>query len=689
MFDFFFKHISTILKVKDETIKALSRLGIFSIRDLLFYKPISYFIKNIAPDLSTLEDGMLIQVEVTIDQLQLSSSARSPTRIQVSNSTGKITLIFFNKIVPFIFARLKVGSKHVICGKVQKFDRFFQITHPEFILQKHLESPVEPVYSLTYGITSKQVYSYILQAIKYYELNLESADVSKEIKSYFTELLTSLKDIHLVTVPADRMTIEYKWAQAIKQISYLELLANQAQLALVRTQKKMCLGRMFKGDKKLKDIILTNLGFELTSAQKEVIKEIEEDQCASMQMMRLLQGDVGSGKTLVALLTMCNVIYNDMQTVLMAPTDLLANQHYQFFQKAVASTDIKVGLLTGKIKGKNRKIIMTELENGKIDILIGTHALFQEKVNFKKLGYIVIDEQHRFGVEQRESLINKASLPDILVMTATPIPRSLTLTMFGDLSCSKLKSKPRNRLPIITTVISTSKINDIAKAINQKISAGEKVYWVCPLISAKDNEEENGNDISSVADAEGRFENIAQIYPGIVGLVHGKLRGNLKDEAMLEFKNGSNQILVATSVIEVGIDVADATLIVIENAEKFGLTQLHQLRGRVGRGSIQSHCILLYNAKKISENGRQRLKIMRESEDGFYIAEQDLLLRGSGELLGKRQSGEPQFFFADVARDADILIHANKKTEDTKPSDFTFLQIKLFAQYIDSKANFS
>ncbi len=419
-------------------------------------------------------------------------------------------------------------------------------------------------------------------------------------------------------------------------------------------------------------------------------------------MMKLLQGDVGSGKTLVALLTIVNVVSNKTQSALMAPTDLLSIQHFNFFKKALEDTDIKVALLTGKAKIKERREIDLGLKNGDIDILIGTHALFQDNVIFKDLGFIVIDEQHRFGVEQRLELIAKASNPDVLVMTATPIPRSLTLTVFGDMSVAQIKSKPQNRLPIITNIISNSKKLKLIASLQNKLDLGEKIYWVCPLIDQNDktaHQDSTNQDSINIGqnnkiieqEEDVIYSDVTQLgielektYPGRVAILHGKMKSVDKDNIMQEFKSGELRILVATTVIEVGIDVPDATLMIIDNAEKFGLAQLHQLRGRVGRGNLQSYCMLMYNPKCLSKMSRQRLEIMRKSNDGFYIAEQDLILRGGGEILGTKQSGEPDFFFADLGRDLNILVEANKLVKtiisSKISSKFIDFQIKLFAR---------
>lgn len=684
MVNILFHSVENIIAVKKETLSALHRLGIKSVRDLLFYRPGSYKIKNILPDLSKLKDGEVIQTEVIIEDVLMPASRRQPVKIMVKNETGSILLVFFNKIPPFIFSRLRIGTRHIISGKVQYFDYCYQIAHPEFILQKDLESGIEPVYQLTYGMVNKQLYSYIIQGLRAAEKtlnlyeNLPADNPHRGFEQFSRDLIRNLKMLHLFEVRAEEGQVEEIFEKARKNLARMELLANQISLALIRNQKKEKTGSCFKINKEEQQRVLERLGFTLTSAQEEVIGEIEQDQRAAIQMMRLLQGDVGAGKTLVALLTMLSAVGSGRQAALMVPTDLLANQHYQFFAKSLEESGIEIALLTGKTSAKERSVISEELQSGNILILIGTHALFQDRVSFKDLGYIVIDEQHRFGVEQRLSLINKSSHPDVLVMTATPIPRSLTLTMFGDMSVSKLTSKPKGRLPVITTSNNIKKVEEIAQGIKKMIEAGEKVYWVCPLVEkGEKDEEQEGSEM----DVHSRFAVLDHLYPGRVGIAHGKMNSDARDLAMQRFKSGEISILVATTVIEVGIDVPEATLIVIENAEKFGLAQLHQLRGRVGRGEKQSYCLLLYNPKRLSREGKARLEVMRASNDGFYIAEQDLVLRGSGEILGTKQSGEPEFFFASLATDLNILTEANREAASIqKPSSLFELQIKVFAK---------
>ncbi len=629
-----FSPVTRFITLKPVTVQALARLGINNIRDLLFHRAHSYLTKTIAPEAFHHKERVI--VEITIGEIQTPARKSQPTKIYGETPCGPLVLVFFHKIPAFIFSKLRIGSKHIVEGVVELNDFFFQIRHPDFVFGNTSKSSLEPVYPLTYGITNKQLVNYVNTALK---LVIPMAP-----EGHNHLILQALQAIH---------TDENH--EAIKTLAKYELLANQINLALIRDSLKKARGRSFPKATVKQDEILGNLGFTLTASQTEALAEIEADQLDETRMVRMLQGDVGSGKTLVALLTMMNIVNKGLQSVIMAPTDLLASQHFSFFSKALNGMPY-VALLTGKTKAAERRDILHRLEIGEILILIGTHAVFQEKVNFKDLAYIVIDEQHRFGVEQRLELISKANMPDLLVMTATPIPRSLTLTLFGDMASSKLTQKPQGRLPILTTVMSKTHTAEVMQALERKMQKGEKIYWVCPLIEKNEQEDEE----QFLMDVETRYEDLQKIYGAKVGIVHGKMKNDQKDLAMQRFKGGLTQILVATTVIEVGIDVSDATLMIIENAEKFGLAQLHQLRGRVGRSDLASHAILLYESKRFSSTARARLEIMRKSEDGFYIAEQDLLLRGGGEILGTRQSGEQSFMFADLTQDMELLLESNK-----------------------------
>lgn len=689
MENIFFQPVKKYLNISEAASKALLRLKIETLRDLLFYRPVAH--QHIAqePNLEQVEAGQLIQTTVTLEDVLRPTSRKAPLKLYATNSTGAITLVFFNKIHPFLYNKLKVGQKYTICGKIEIFDRNLQISHPEFIFNKKFTNQIIPIYPLTYGITNKQLYGYVIDALKIVENTISNINnlgsSSKEYKDYLVSLLDELKKLHLIDFVGTDPRINQSYASS--HLAKKELLANQLSLTALKRQQKTNAGRVFTANKQLQVQVLSRLQFELTDGQQSAISEIEQDQISSSQMVRMLQGDVGSGKTLVALLTMLNVVSSGAQASLMAPTDLLSIQHYQFFSYALENTNVKVGLLTGKMTAQQHRKIKKQLQEGEIDIIIGTHALFQKDVEFKNLGYVIIDEQHRFGVEQRLELVKKSSYPDLLVMTATPIPRSLTLTMFGDMNVSKITSKPKNRLPIITSVIPTTKKHSLVMSFEKRINLGEKIYWVCPLIDQSDklaedeivNFTENNN--FSPATVQSTFDELSKLFPGKVAALHGKMKSQEKDQIMQEFKEGSISVLVATTVIEVGIDVPDSNFIVIENAEKFGLAQLHQLRGRVGRGAKQSYCILIYNPQRTSQVAAERLKIMRQSNDGFYIAEEDLKLRGGGEILGLRQSGEPVFYFANLSTHLPDLLEANKMAGSMSVTDkFVEFQIKLFAR---------
>ena len=442
------------------------------------------------------------------------------------------------------------------------------------------------------------------------------------------------------------------------RLAYDEALSRQLAMQLVRAKFKRKKGIAFNPAPDLREKLLNTLPFDLTGAQTRALADIDKDIQSPTRMLRLLQGDVGSGKTVVALGTMLNVINDGYQAAMMAPTEILARQHAETLQPLCDQIGVTMTILTGRDKGNDRQDILDKIENGHAQIVIGTHAIFQDTVNFHNLGFVVIDEQHRFGVHQRLSLSDKGVVPDVLVMTATPIPRTLTLSLFGDMDVSRLDEKPPGRKPIETVLISNDRLADIAEGLKRKIAEGERIYWVCPLVEESEK--------LNLANAEDRHTLLSQTYGERVGLVHGRMKPLEKDMVMQKFAAGELDILVATTVIEVGVNVPEATVMIIEHAERFGLAQLHQLRGRVGRGSDKSSCILLYNTP-LSETGKERLKVMRDTEDGFVIAEKDLELRGAGEVLGTKQSGLPSMYFInldehrylmDMAhQDARLIVH--------------------------------
>lgn len=663
--DFLFRSVSSVLNLKTHTTKALERLGIYVIRDLLLHRPSNYLTKIIHPNLSTLHQGLHIIAEVTIRDIVMPGKRGGPIKVYADNTTGSITLVFFNKMPPSIWASFRVGSKKIIDGKVEWNDHYYQIIHPEFIWDSKRIVPIEPIYPLTYGVNNKQIHDYIMRSIDLFAMHYMHTSPHNE----FNLILDAIKFIHQPSA----LSLLEKYHQTLV---YYELLSNQLSLAYIRHQNMKSSGRTFIKSESLQKIVLERLGFVLSAGQKDVINEIENIQFCTSSMNHMLQGDVGSGKTLVALMTMLNVSNQGVQSVLMAPTELLAAQHFDFFTKALSSTNIRIELLTGKTKTKDRKLILGALEKGEILILIGTHALFQANVIFHNLGYIVIDEQHKFGVMQRLELLNKAEHPDLLLMTATPIPRSLTMTLFGDMSVSRLTSKPTDRPEIITILKHTSKISEVIEALLRKLFKNEKIYWVCPWIEKDENIESCMSDVTS------RYEELNNSFPGKVGLIHGKMPADIRDDIMWKFKNGDIDILVATTVIEVGIDVSNATLIVIENAERFGLAQLHQLRGRVGRSDLASHCILLY--EYLAGLVKTRLEVMRNSTDGFYIAEQDLVLRGGGEILGVKQSGQVAFHFADLANDMNVLSECNDSAQNLDFKEYKWLMRLFYNSYTDS-----
>lgn len=624
--------------------------------NLLFHLPAGVIDRRTRPTIATLPQEGIVTVKVVVGNHKKPPphNKRVPYRVECFDDTGTLSLVFFHVHGDYLQRILPVGDTRFVSGRIEWYSGMPQMVHPDHMVseQGFKKLPlVEPVYPLTAGLSGKTLGRAISQALDQVPPLPEWQDKAWLEKNRFCGFNQALELLHQ---PENADVIDPASIPR-QRLAYDELLANQLALALVRRSLKQTSGRAIASKGDLFNKVKASLPFELTASQAGSISEILTDMAKNQRMLRLLQGDVGAGKTIVALAALLNCVETGRQGALMVPTEILARQHLTTLSQLCDALGIRVDILTGRDKAARRQEKLALLNTGQIDILIGTHALFQNDVEFADLALVVIDEQHRFGVHQRLSLQAKSGMaPDVLVMTATPIPRTLTLTLYGDMDVSRLTDKPAGRKPIKTSVIPMEKLFDVMAGLDRVLTAGGQVYWVCPLVE--------DNDELDLTAAQDRFEVLQKHYPGKCGLVHGRMKSVEKDQIMQQFQNGEITILVATTVIEVGVDVTQANTMVIENAEQFGLAQLHQLRGRVGRGSQESSCVLLYRANP-GETAIARLKIMRESQDGFLIAEEDLRLRGSGELLGVRQSGAAMFKLANPIEHHDLLAAAKDDTD--------------------------
>jgi len=630
-----------------------------NIINLLWLLPQNLVYRPFYKEIKFAPKGEVVTLKVKILSHTAPYNRRQPYSVNCIVSGVNLNLIFFNGKKDYLRNILPVDEIRVVSGKLEFFREKYQITHPDHIVKEDAIDTifdVEPIYPLTSNLSNKVLRRYIDAALKLAPDLPEWLDESILISKGWNGWKETLSEVHNPKNQTDLLSE----ATARRRLAYDELLANQLALALMRNQQKKRSGKVIKPNQKLRQLTLEHLPYELTKGQVDVIEAIDKDLASEDKMLRLLQGDVGSGKTIVAFLTLLSAIEAGFQGALMAPTEILARQHYETLEPLANKVGVTIDILTGKDAKSQRLAILENLENGLINLLIGTHALFQDDVRFKNLGYAVIDEQHKFGVNQRLALGDKGAGSNILIMTATPIPRTLTMIAYGDLEISNLTTKLPGRIPIKTKAISSKRIEEVIEAISRAVTQRARTYWICPLI-------EDNQDNELVASEE-RFKYLQEFFKERVGLVHGRMKASEKDIIMNRFREGDIDILVSTTVVEVGVDVPEASIIVIEHAERFGLSQLHQLRGRVGRGEASSTCLLLYHPP-LSETARIRLQTIRDSDDGFMIAEQDLKLRGSGELLGTRQSGLPEMKIANLAVHCDLLELAKRDADYVLKSD--------------------
>ena len=656
---FLFEDITTLKGVGKRLEKYLKNKKIEKVKDILFDLPYEIVDRSKITSLQNLEIGKISSIQVIVEKYNFPRIRNLPNKVICSESDRKINLIFFNSKEGYIKKVLPIKKEVIVSGKINYYKKNYQITNPTYI--KELNSKKEitkvfPKYSLTEGLNEK-IYRNIIYRV------LQDLDSSDEWYSdnflkenNFSKLQKVLLNLHNPSTKKDLNSNDYR------RLVYDEIFSNLIYLStsrkIVRSKKKI----KYLNKNKISKIVLDNFGHNLTKGQSEILMEINKDISSEQRMFRLLQGDVGSGKTILALITAANIIEINYQVAFMAPTEILAQQHYKLAIKLFKNSNINIELFTGKTDSNRKKHILSDLKNGKINLLFGTHALFQNKIKFLNLGFVIIDEQHKFGVNQRIKLAKKGGKNcDLLLISATPIPRTMMLSFFGDMDISRLNEKPKYRKKIITLIKPEKKLDEILPLLKKEISLERQIFWVCPLIDISSN--------LNYTSAKKKFEQVNKLFPNQVGLIHGGINKNIKNKVLQDFLTKKIKILVSTTVIEVGIDFPSANTIIIEDSNKFGLSQLHQLRGRVGRGNTESICILLYK-NNLSKNARERLKILRSTNDGFVIAEKDLQLRGFGDILGFQQSGIKNFKFADPLHHKDLFLLAEKEVKKIEKFNF-------------------
>ena len=654
-----FAPLDSLPRIGPKLVPLYTRLVGQAVVDLLWHSPSGLVDRRYNPTIAEAESGRIATLRVKVDAYHRPETSRQPWRVRCLDETGILHLVFFHSKEDWLKQRLPIGEWRIVSGLLERHNDAAQMIHPDHCVpenQKDSVMTVEPVYPLTAGLTNKGLRHAVDMALERLPDLPEWQDVGRRDSLAWPSWKKAVQDLHHPQDNADLLPS----SPARSRLAYDEFLANQLALEMMRRHMRTQKGRSLATKHHLRQQVLDALPFTLTAAQQRSLSEIDQDMAQPLRMVRLLQGDVGSGKTVVALLAMLTAVDHGAQAALMVPTEILARQHFESLTTLTAHINIRIALLTGRDKGKTRAALLEQLANGDIDILIGTHALFQEDVVFRDLALAVVDEQHRFGVHQRLGLGDKGQAVDLLVMTATPIPRTLLLTSYGDMDVSRLDEKPAGRQPITTSVLPMARLDDVVDGARRAIAAGARIYWVCPLVEE--------SEVLDLAAATERHHHLSELFGPRVGLIHGKMKGPDKDQVMEAFAAGNLDILVATTVIEVGVNVPEATVMIIEHAERFGLAQLHQLRGRVGRGSAASSCLLLY-AAPLSETAKARLKTMRETEDGFLIAEQDLKLRGGGEVLGTRQSGLPEMKLVDWSEHAPLLSVARTEAQTILDAD--------------------